>query len=436
MNVLRERRGARLVVVGAALAVLAGSVGLVPTTAAVAPSAAKPQAKPKPKPVIAEQKVSPYRYFSPDGDGSADAVGVPFRLRAKARVSVVIRPMSSDSHSSPYDGVATKEVVRRADVGTRKAGDRTWWWRGRGDDGRVVEDGSYEITVKARPLGKKRPAGSISLVVDSHTTFHLRDDQSPAITVSRRSLYPDTTAIKDQISISTNELPGGRWDPEGSTARLSITDAAGAVVRQQTYPGHLLWDGTSSSGARVPNGLYTVHADWSDNYGHRVSRSANVTVAAGSLVRQDWSKTFDDPSDLLVQNGYSCPPGYYECEPHAVARQSTRFGTGLSFGPTALASFETTLPFAPLDPVVDRIRLSVSGGPAAAGDTTANAYYYPAGAVSSAVPSGDGTTVSEWFRTDRIGQTGRFGWTVGSAAGGYDVDSFTVDLVHWAPPTG
>jgi flagellar hook assembly protein FlgD len=427
MNLLRVRRGALVVAAAVVGTLVSGPVDPVGASVATV-------AKPSPLPVIfLDRKMSPEQYLSPNGDGAKDRVPVTFRLRAKARVSVVIRPLSSDDHSSALVGVATKEVVRRADVGIRKGGPRTWWWAGRDDDGEVVDDGAYEITVRAKPLTKKGAAGSITQVVDSHTSFHVDDDDGPRITLTRATIYPDTTEITDRVRIWANEPRGGRWDPMGSTPVLTITDAAGREVRRQSYPAAFSWDGTDASGTRVPNGTYTVRADWSDTYGNRLSRSVTIVVAPGSLVRQTWSRTYDDPHDALATNGaYQCYEPELDCYTRAVARPSTRFATGLSFGPRSAALFITQFPLPAFDPTLDQARVSVTGGPAAAGDLTSTGTLSLLG-TTTVVPPGDGTTASAWSSL-ATARPGELTWGFGSDVGGYDVDSFTVEVVHWAPP--
>jgi flagellar hook assembly protein FlgD len=81
--------------------------------------------------------VSADRYFSPDGDGQEDTIGVSYALTAPAKVTVRVRDQAGG-------------LIRRleSDV-ARTEGGQSFSWDGRDEDGARVPDGIYRYTVDA-----------------------------------------------------------------------------------------------------------------------------------------------------------------------------------------------------------------------------------------------------------------------------------------------
>jgi flagellar basal-body rod modification protein FlgD len=108
----------------------------------------------------------------------------------------------------------------------------------------------------------------------------------------------DTFAVPEGIGDDFEKDLG--WAASGplSDARLTITDADGNVVRtislgtvdaEDSYT----WDGTDSSGEKVPEGTYTYKVTGTDADGNRVSAESRIT---GLVDGMDYSTGTPQPS--------------------------------------------------------------------------------------------------------------------------------------------
>jgi flagellar basal-body rod modification protein FlgD len=94
----------------------------------------------------------------------------------------------------------------------------------------------------------------------------------------------DVDVATEQVEYAGDDVElGYQLDADAASAHLTITDALGRVVRDfglgvdQGY-GTVTWDGTSDSGADVPQGTYLVAVQANDAAGGKVTGQALRTV--------------------------------------------------------------------------------------------------------------------------------------------------------------
>lgn len=380
--------------------------------------------------------------ISPNGDGRLDTVAISYGVARKARVSVEVRKFSG-------------KVVRRLDLGTQRPGGHRWRWNGLLQHRRTAPDGRYVVRLIAVPTGSHSRREHLDVRVSSSRHFagdaSFRTGLTRRFAVSRDAVYPDTTAVTDGVVVVT-ETPGAPF--VGPTVR--VRRASGGVVATIAVSGHDTpylygtWRGTDDDGARLPNGKYAVSSTWQDVYGNQLTSSRPVSIRSGTLHLVERSTTVS-AAGARVSNGVTCtPPSPHMCADSPGSTPSTQYLEGLTFAGNgigtyhgAVSGFEIALPWA-LDATHDEFRISYTGAPTNSGDTASDT----AGRLSSssevhATTTAGGTTTTDWGRPDawrapysKPYRDGVVWWSFNNSDDGtsYDVESFTVDVRHWAPP--
>jgi flagellar hook assembly protein FlgD len=200
------------------------------------------------------------RAFSPNGDGSQDSIRLDWRARVAfdALTLNVFRP----------DGT----LVGSRAVPARAAGDQSFSWDGRvGDAG--LTDGTYLLQLVGTDGGATYAAPSERPVTPSQLASYAVtiDTVAPTAgtaTISGRRISPNGDGRLDALTIEGSATGANRWS---FTVAPVVAGVAGAVVQAIGGAGATTtvnWDGTTDTGAVVPDGVYRVSIrtlDWAGN---------------------------------------------------------------------------------------------------------------------------------------------------------------------------
>jgi flagellar hook assembly protein FlgD/outer membrane protein OmpA-like peptidoglycan-associated protein len=196
--------------------------------------------------------------FSPNGDGNLDTVTF----------------FQETSTEAQWTGRLTDrrgEVVRTYSW-FRQAEPRHVW-SGRDASGRLVEDGEYLYTVEAVDRAGNRFSSS-PVVVRKDTS-----DTEVVLTAEYEVFSPNSDGTKDEVRI----FPDAQEDARIARYQVDIINSGGRRVRtyesRARLPESIPWDGTDSSGRRVPDGTYraTLTAVF-ENGNEEKARSGSIIV--------------------------------------------------------------------------------------------------------------------------------------------------------------
>lgn len=327
--------------------------------------------------------------FSPNGDGRADTVPVPFRLAERAHVTVLVRPLG-----------------RVIDLGVRDAGRHRWHW-----DGAGAPNGAYRLVVRASTESGRTGRDVRWAEID-------RGESLAAVRVrmTRPTVHPETPGKDDVIVVHSTK--------EGNATGVTLRDAAGAVVLRDDFRQWWTWDG-----AGLPVGEYDATFSLTDKFGNRRAIERILRVSGEALVQETWSTTVDAGSVERFPSS--------DCAP----RPSTRFPDGVTV-PSAgchngffIPRFDLPVP---MDPDVS-YRLTVAGGPteSGSGDGAFVVVRDVNDILETPTPVGDTTTTSDWgaphpYLWDRPAEP--VGWVRTTGGASYDVATVTLELRYWTPP--
>ena len=203
--------------------------------------------------------------FSPNGDGSKDVVTVFQETTAEELWTATIR----DS-----DGAAVRSYTWRGSA------DGVVAWDGRGADGVLVADGSYEYrlssTDRAGNTGVSTPvavrldtAETPAFVTTDASHFSPNGDRS----VDRLSVLPrlqETTAV-ERYSLTIHQV--------GVAEDGAVAPPVRSFSGRAEVPTQFIWDGLDDAGNRVVDGDYLVTLDVLYEKGnHPIVRSSAFTV--------------------------------------------------------------------------------------------------------------------------------------------------------------
>lgn len=327
--------------------------------------------------------------FSPNGDGRADRVPVPYRLAERAHVSVLVRPLG-----------------RVIDLGVREAGRHRWHW-----DGAGAPNGAYRLVVRARTDDGRTGRAVRWAEIDRGESL-----AAERIRMTRPTVHPQTPGKDDAIVVHSTK--------EGNATGVTLRDASGAVVLRDDFRQWWTWDGGG-----LPVGTYDATFSLTDRFGNRRSIERTLRVSGTALQQETWTTT--------VAAGEVERFPSTDCAP----RPSDRFADGVTV-PSAgchngffLPRFDLPVP---VDPDVSW-RLTVTGGPTEEGaDDTALVVVRDVNDIAETPTGpGDGTTVSDWgsphpYLWDRPAEP--LGWVRTTGGASYDVAEVTLELRYWQPP--
>lgn len=235
----------------------------------------------KTPPAIDAKLPVPYRgiaYISPNGDGQQDTLEIPvsisderyvagwqLKIEDKSSGKVVKAIGESNGRVETLSGFPS---LGKALLFSKNSVDvpASIVWDGRDDQGAIVPDGPYTVSLVAWDDN-----GNYNLDYQSCMTVVV-DGKKPQASVkpleSSMIFSPDGDGSKDTLSFRNTGSVENNW-------KIEIADSSGKVVRTQEYkersaPRDFSWDGTTNAGTRVPDGPYVLRLVARDEAGNMV----------------------------------------------------------------------------------------------------------------------------------------------------------------------
>ena len=206
------------------------------------------------------------RAFSPDGDGSGDA------LRIRWTTTVALDGLALNVHRTDGTLVGTRSLSGLT------TGAHTWDWDGKIGSTRVA-NGSYVLQLVGTAPGKTyrapsaRPATTSQVAVYGITV----DTTDPVLTSAAQTIFvisPNGDGTRESVGYTLAATGATRWI-------VRITNASGTAVRTATGAGaraSFAWTGTDDAGARVADGRYTAILIAMDDAGNSARRTFPIVV--------------------------------------------------------------------------------------------------------------------------------------------------------------
>ncbi len=192
------------------------------------------------------------RRLSPNGDGRFDSVVVTGSGSADAvRWSLVV--------GSASGGPAARTLVGAGPVVKAT-------WDGKADDGSIVADGSYMLTLAVFDAAGNPAARAWTVVVDTTPPVL-------GLTATPPTFSPDGDGIADSARLAWTSSKAG-------TGTLRILRGT-AVIQRWTLTGTsgaVSWTGRDVAGRPAPDGRFAVTLDWTDATGNRATTSTPLVV--------------------------------------------------------------------------------------------------------------------------------------------------------------
>jgi len=197
--------------------------------------------------------------ISPNGDGVQDTTTVAFALSEAADWAISIRD-------------AGGALVRQA---TGNGTSASLTWAGRNDQGELLPEGTYSLTATATSANGEARAATAEILLD----------QTPPSVVSA-AVVP--AAFNPDVDPASNHATLTFVPSESGTARVSVLDGGGKVVRRLTawmpvaaQSQAVPWDGKVRSGdalVAAPEGRYSFAVELRDFAGNSATAGGDVVV--------------------------------------------------------------------------------------------------------------------------------------------------------------
>jgi len=200
---------------------------------------------------------SDLKAFSPNGDGSKDALTLVASVQARENAAEWRLRVKTDAGADV-----------RFWTGKGRVPERTVW-NGKTDAGAVAPDGTYSADLWVRYQSGDE--------VSSQATGLVLDTKAPTVSLKADPLLfsPDGDGKKDKITIRHADSSKDGWTG-------TFTDAKGKAVREYSFPQaaeDVVWDGTDSAGNKLPDGRYRYLAASTDNAGNRTEKAIDgITI--------------------------------------------------------------------------------------------------------------------------------------------------------------
>jgi len=173
--------------------------------------------------------------FSPDGDHSHDIMQVQWTLTERATIRVQVR----DRH----------DRVVRAYSRSGRRGRGTITWDGRDDRGKVVQDGTYHVTLTPRDTsGNRGTVRSVNALV--LTSVKSTSQSRSAIYAADRDRYARST----RLAFTLTQRARVTWTIQDSAGHTLLTHADGTSMAKGLHTWS--WDGRDHRGRFVKSGDY------------------------------------------------------------------------------------------------------------------------------------------------------------------------------------
>jgi len=210
--------------------------------------------------------------FSPDGNGVGDTLPISIRLSEKAAWSLRITDGDGRQKASASGTSDTAALTWAPAPGSAAEGRYTW---------------SLSAT-DAYGNGPLEAEGTVSVDLAA-PTLTVAGDTAP------RVFTPNGDGVADTVSFALSSTEGG-------SALASVRDAGGAVVASLVGPlsgraATLTWNGTASSGAPAPDGVYTLSLAVRDPAGNTSDAQERQVVVDRTLASATRSKVLFFPQD-------------------------------------------------------------------------------------------------------------------------------------------
>jgi flagellar hook assembly protein FlgD len=227
--------------------------------------------------------------FSPDGDGSVDALGVDVTW----------------SEDADWTAKVEEPDGTNLDTWSGEGGTASFSWDGLGSGGSPLPDGSYKLTVRASDaLGNDGSATTRTVTIDTHApSLNLIGAAADASSPDAARLFtPNGDGQADALGI-------GYDVSQGSKVELTVRDASDAVVRRtwigvSSGAGAVEWDGRADDGGTVADGHYEVSLrakDAAGNTSATLKTHALVLKALKGLTRSA-SRFYPADGDKLARS--------------------------------------------------------------------------------------------------------------------------------------
>jgi spore germination protein YaaH/flagellar hook assembly protein FlgD len=211
--------------------------------------------------------------ISPNGDGRMDSVTITATASGSTHWTLTVARM--------YGGKVGPVVRTIAGDGTRTVAR----WNGRNDDGAVVPDGSYRLSIIAwDPAGNRAVRSGTIVVDDTRPTFVLN--------VNPARIAPDGDGVADTATAT--------WTASEPVSGILAILHGTTIVRSWSFAGSsgrtATWDGRDARHRPVPEGTYTIRLGGYDATGNLTIVSQRVVVdrTVGAL---RWGPATFDPQD-------------------------------------------------------------------------------------------------------------------------------------------
>lgn len=210
--------------------------------------------------------------FSPDGNGVGDTLPISIRLSEKAAWSLKIADGGGSALASASGNSDTAALTWAPAPGS-------------------VPDGTYTWSLSATDAygnGPLEAQGTLTVDLDA-PTLTVAGDAAP------RLFTPNGDGVADTVSLAVSSSEAG-------SALASVRDAGGAVVASLGAPiagraATLTWNGTASSGAPAPDGVYTLSLTVRDLAGNASDAQERQVVVDRTLASASLSKALFFPQD-------------------------------------------------------------------------------------------------------------------------------------------
>ena len=202
-------------------------------------------------PTLSQAAISAVR-LSPNGDGRYESLAVSGTGSADA--------VGWSLLATPGTGGRAVRTV----VGAGAA--PTVTWNGQADDGTVVPDGSYALTLGVLDAAGNAATRTWSVVVDTTPPVL-------GLTAAPATISPDGDGTADGTLLA--------WtSSEGGTGMLRILRGTTLIEKWALSgtSGTVAWTGGDAAGRAVPDGRYAVTLAWTDATGNGATRAASLLV--------------------------------------------------------------------------------------------------------------------------------------------------------------
>ena len=245
------------------------------------------------------------RYISPNGDGIQDAVAVVFRMEGAGPATVEISG-SAGHVVRRYDGVHVNEALRGQVI-----------WDGRNDRGRIVTDGTYQVSVAA--MAGPGPEGSIPIIVDNNQSSFLTALGTPYAVTTQ---LPDTLRLAKLAPVespASKHLFGiGRLG--GTTEGLLRTDAYFTELKPVITDGWLEYFQDEQGDQTLTFSAFEFSTD-----GSRIAILMRSSLSTHSWLLETGVDQLDRPAVIHGGNLYERTLGYFDARTIVVGTPDDNF---------------------------------------------------------------------------------------------------------------